>query len=119
MSKHEDVVRVRPMLDHAREAIEMIRHRKRADLEKDRTLELSLVRLVEIVGEPAGRVSPATCQRFPSVPWPRIVGMRNRLIHGYNKVDLALLWDTVELELPALVRELEIILEEMARDPAT
>ena len=94
------------MLDHAVEAVEMIRGHTRADLDKDRKLNLALVRLVEIVGEAAAHVSDAERRRHPEVPWEDIVGMRNRIVHGYDEVDFDILWDIVELHLPPLIAEL-------------
>ncbi len=75
-------------------------------------LELALTRLVEIIGEAAARVSPSTREKCSEIPWLAIVGMRNRLIHGYDAIDLNMLWDTVEVDLPPLVAALEKILEE-------
>ena len=114
MTQHDDEIRLRHMLEHAREARGMIRGKKRADLLKDRILELALVRLIEIVGEAAARVSPEGCRRYSRVPWSEITGMRNRLVHGYDQVDLDVLWDTIEHDLPPLVAELERILETKA-----
>ena len=51
MSRHDPRVYIHHMLDHASEALEMTQGRSRADLDTDRTLELSLVRLMEVVGE--------------------------------------------------------------------
>jgi uncharacterized protein with HEPN domain len=56
MSRHEGDVRLRHVLDHAREAVTMTRGSARADLDTDRRLNLALVRLLEIVGEAAARV---------------------------------------------------------------
>lgn len=83
-----------------------------ADLSHDRKLELSLVRLIEIVGEAASRVSSQGRQRYPEIPWREASGMRNRLIHGYDKVDLDLLWNTVQADLPSLITTLEKILND-------
>jgi uncharacterized protein with HEPN domain len=58
MTRHDDLVRLRHMLDHAREAVSLIEGKRREDLARERLLELSLVRLIEIVGEAAARVSP-------------------------------------------------------------
>lgn len=113
MSRHDDQVSMRHMLDHAREACAIARGRKRSDLESDRMLQLSLTRLAEIVGEAASRVSISTREKYPEIPWPDIVGMRNRLIHGYDIVDLDLLWDTVETDLPSLIAQLEAILRDL------
>jgi len=48
-----------------------------------------------------------------TIPWPDIVGMRNRLIHGYDNVDLDILWDTVEVDLPSLTTKLEKVLADL------
>ncbi len=87
MFSRRDRVRLDHMLDHAREAITLTRGKTRADLDSDRLLSLALVRLLEIVGEAAGRVSKEECALHPEIPWPQIIGLRNRLIHGYDAVD--------------------------------
>lgn len=79
------------MFDHAREAVAMAKGRTRADLDADRQFNLALVRLLEIVGEAANRMPEDERARFPDVPWPQIVGLRNRLIHGYDEVDFDIL----------------------------
>lgn len=107
MSKHDDRTRLRHMLDHAQEAISMIQGSSREDLEQNRMLELALVRLIEIIGEAAARTSEDTRERLPEIPWPQITGMRNRLIHGYDEVDIQILWDTIVDDLPPLVSQLK------------
>jgi len=99
------------MLDHAREAVAMIKGKERTDLLHNRMLELSLIRLIEVIGEAAARVSPDGQAKYPSIPWPQAVGMRNRLVHGYDQVDLDVLWDTIKYDLPPLIKALEKILE--------
>jgi len=70
-------------------------------------LRLALTRAVEIVGEAAAQVSEAGRAELTSIPWPQIVGMRNRLVHAYFDIDPNLLWDTVELALPPLLDQLK------------
>jgi len=111
MTQHDDIVRLQHILEHAREAVGMIQGKERADLRHERMLELSLIRLIEVVGEAAARVTPDGQAKYPSIPWPQVVGMRNRLIHGYDQVDLDILWDTIEDDLPPLITKLEKILE--------
>lgn len=110
MTRHDDGTRLRHMLDHAREAVAMIRDHKREDLETDRKLNLALVRLVEIIGEAAARVSLRGQELAPDIPWQDIIGMRNRIVHGYDEVDFDILWDVVELHLPPLIVELERVI---------
>ena len=110
MTRHDDLIRLRHMLDQAREAVDMTRGRTRDDLRQNRMLQLALVRLIEIVGEAAARVTPDGQQRYPAIPWQRARAMRNRLIHGYDQVDLDVLWDTLTDDFPPLMAELDKIL---------
>lgn len=108
--RRDDWVRLRHMLDAAQDAMSFIRERRRADLEDDRMLVLSLVKCLEIIGEAAARVSKDIQREAPQIPWADIVGMRNRLIHGYYEVDLDRVWDTVQDDLPPLMEALEELL---------
>ncbi len=109
MLSEKDSVRLRHMLDYSREAVQLVTGRTRADLDTDRLLELALVRLIELVGEAAARISPLTRDQYPQIPWSLIVSMRNRLIHGYDSIDHDVLWDTLTDDLPTLIADLERI----------
>lgn len=79
MSRHDDRISLRQMLDYARRACDMARGRQRSDLDTDEMLQLALTRLVEITGEAASRVSKSTQQNHTDVPWTDIINMRHRL----------------------------------------
>ncbi len=111
MTRRNERIGLLHMLDHAVEAVQMIRGHTREDLDGDRKLNLALVRLVEIIGEAATRVTPDVRNRHPGIPWLDIVGMRNRIVHGYDQVDFDILWDVMELHLPPLITELQRILD--------
>ena len=111
MTQHDPAIRLRHMLDYSREAVEMVRGRTRADLDSDRQLNLSLVRLLEMIGEAAGRVPPGERERLPGIPWADIVGLRNRLVHGYDEVNFDILWVIVKDDLSPLIDELERTLQ--------
>ena len=72
---------LRQMLDHAQEGVELLGDKGRDAVKTNRVIQLALTRLVEIVGEAAGRVSEPTRKQNPQIPWPLRVGMRNRLAH--------------------------------------
>ncbi|MCG3178183.1 MAG: hypothetical protein BIFFINMI_00508 [Phycisphaerae bacterium] len=112
MTQHDDGTRLLDMLEYAEEAIEIAKGLDRADLDRDRKLNLALVRLAEIVGEAAARVSPAGRERLPGIPWAQMVGMRNRLVHGYDVVDFDVLWNVIRIDLPPLVAQLREALGE-------
>ena len=107
MLKAEDVTRMRHMLDAAHKAIEFIRNCERADLDKDEKLALSIVRLLEVLGEAAKNISSKCRDTYPEIPWRQIAGTRDRLIHGYFDVDLNIVWKIVSTNLPPLATQLE------------
>ncbi len=110
MSRHDDGVALRQMLDHIEEAVALAQPRTRADLESDRVFFLALLKLVEIVGEAATRISDAAKDGHPAIPWREIIGTRNRLIHGYDAVDYNILWEIVTADFQALAGQIKGIL---------
>ena len=105
--RKDDEVRLRHMLDAAREAVSFAESRTRGDLDRDRQLVLALVKDIEIVGEAATGVAEPTRQRLREIPWDRIIGMRHRLVHAYFDINLDIVWKTARDELPALIALLE------------
>jgi len=106
----DDAIRLRHMLDAAREALSFTRGRSRVDLDADRQLVLALVKEVEIIGEAAFRLSDDTRKSHPQMPWADIIGMRHRLVHAYFDVNLDILWRTVQVDLPELLAALESLI---------
>ncbi len=106
----DDLVRLRHMLDAAKEALSFSAGKFRTDLNSDRMLVLSIVKDVEIIGEAAAKVSQETRKISEEIPWQDIIDMRNHLTHAYFDVDLDILWDTIMNDLPPLVEALEKII---------
>lgn len=109
--RSEDMVRVHHMLDAAREALEFVANKTRADIEDDRLLVLGLMKSIEIIGEAASKISRESRLAHPAIPWVDVIGMCNRLIHAYADVDPDVLWQTVTDDLPSLIPILEKIIE--------
>ena len=101
--------RVQDMLDYAQEAVAMARGHSRADLNKDRMLELALTRLVELVGEAAWFVPDEYREQHSQVPWRVIVATRNQLTHGYSSIDLDEIWGIIQDDLLSLIAQLQAI----------
>ncbi len=70
-------------------------------------LQDSVIRRLLVIAEAARRVSDTTRQSLPNVSWQEINGMRNRLVHEYNDVNLNIVWDAVQFEIPPLIEELK------------
>lgn len=106
----DDLIRVRHLLDAAQKAVAFVQNKTRADLDQNEQLALSLVRLLEIVGESANTISDDFHSHYPDIPWRKMISLRNRLIHGYFDIDYNIVWDTVTNDLPSLIPMLEGIL---------
>ena len=79
----------------------------RQDFLRDTQVQDSVIRRLEIIGEAAGRISPEFRDAQPEIQWSEITGMRNRMIHGYDDVDMDIVWDTVERDIPHLIQIIE------------
>jgi uncharacterized protein with HEPN domain len=111
MTQHDPIVRLRHMRDHAAEAVEMLGDRTLDQLQNDRMLQLALVQLIEIVGEAATHIPADVRRTYPTIPWQLAADMRNKLIHGYDVIEFAVVYDTVRDDLPPLVQQLDEIIQ--------
>lgn len=112
MLPDSDIVRLRHMLDAALEVMEFAEGRSRLDLNNNPMFSRAVVRDIEIIGEAANKITQQTRDEYPTLPWASIIGMRNRLIHGYFDVDLDRLWDTITIDLPELIVELRRVIQQ-------
>ena len=95
------------MIEAAEQALAFAAGRHRSDLDTDAQLRMALTPAIHVVGEAASQMSDAGRTELPTVPWAQVIGMRNRLVHAYFDINRQVLWDTVQLALPALLAELK------------
>lgn len=67
----------------------------------------AILRVLEIIGEAASRITTDTHGAYPEIPWQQIIGLRNRVVHGYFDIDLNLIWQIVHQDIPALIDQLQ------------
>jgi uncharacterized protein with HEPN domain len=111
MTRHEKVVILNQMRSYAIEAVNILEGKERSDLDQDRLINLALSRLLEIIGEAANRIPEVFQEEHPEIPWRQIISARNRLIHGYDNVDFDILWNIVKIDLPNLIKSLDVLLK--------
>jgi len=109
--RHEDKVRLRHMLDAALEIQQYVQSSTRGDLDRDRKLVHSLVRLLEIIGEAASQISDELRENAVEIPWFIIIGMRNRLVHAYFSINLDVVWSTSTIDIPSLIEDIKRLLD--------
>jgi uncharacterized protein with HEPN domain len=107
MTQHDDRLYLGQMLDAAREAAGYIVGIDLDAFSEDRMRQRAVVYVIQMIGESARRVSPSTRTHLSEIPWPQVVGMRNRLVHDYLHVDYEEVWRTAKEDLPSLIETLE------------
>ena len=110
-----DAVHLLDILDSARKIKTYIEGVARDEFLCDTRLQDSIVRRLEIIGEAAARVSAESREKYPDIPWAAIRGMRNRMIHRYDDIDMGIVWETVRRDIPRLIQ----MIEPLAQSEAT
>ncbi len=80
--------------------------------EADFRINFAVVRALEIIGEATKRLPKELRQRYPELPWRGMAGMRDRIIHGYDTVDLQIVWDVVRGDIPQIKPRIQQILSD-------
>ena len=104
--------RLRDILE-AIAAIDRYRDRDRSAFEQDELLQVWFLRHLQIIGEAARRLPDEVRDLASDIPWHKIIGMRNILVHGYFAIDLDVVWDAVQRDVPLLKPAVEALLEKL------
>ena len=91
--------------------IDKYAERGRPAFVSDELIQTYIVHNLQILGEAAAKIPTDQQSQYPELPWPKMVGMRNVLVHNYFNIDLDIVWQVVESELPALKEKIGRILE--------
>jgi uncharacterized protein with HEPN domain len=109
---HRDMQYLSDILDSAEIALSHVSKKNADDFGQDIQCQDAVIRRIEIIGEAANRISDATQSKYEQLPWHQMIGMRNMMIHKYDSIDLEIVWDTVQRDLPPLVALLKTILND-------
>lgn len=80
------------------------------DFQEDIKTQYAIIRCFEVIGEASKRIPEDYRSKYQSVPWKIMAGMRDRLIHGYDVVDVTILWRTIKIDIPELEKNMSLIL---------
>lgn len=101
------------ILEAAKLALEYVGDKTREEFFGDLQCQDAVIRRLEIIGEAVRRISEETRASYPDLPWSDMVSMRNIMIHEYDDIDLAIVWETVNNDLTPLIDALEKILQSL------
>ena len=98
------------IIEHMNSAEEFIAEMTFDEFLNDKKTVLSVTKCIEVVGEATKHIPDPIREKYPEIPWRDMAGIRDRLVHGYFKVDLSIVWTTVTVEFPELRAMLENVL---------
>jgi uncharacterized protein with HEPN domain len=113
----DDVIRLRHISDAAAMIESALTGKDAASFDRDPILLLAIVKCLENIGEAARQLSPAGQGALPGIPWSRVVGMRNHLVHVDFDIDQQIVWDTATREVPQLAARIAAKLAEGSDAP--
>ena len=108
----DDSIYIGHMLDLMRKAVGKAQGKSKEAYDRDEDARIVLTHLVQMIGEAANRVPPASRAVHASVPWKQIVGVRHRIVHDYLEVDYDIIWEIVTRDFPPLIPVIASILGE-------
>jgi len=107
---HEFLDFVEDILDAMDKAEVLVKGYTYRDFEEDFRTNFAVIRALEIIGEATKRLPMSLRVQYPEIPWTGMAGMRDRIIHGYDTVDLQIVWDVVEKDIPEIKPHIQQIL---------
>jgi uncharacterized protein with HEPN domain len=103
---------VEDILDAMEKAESLLEGVSYEKFEADFRVNFAVVRALEIIGEAAKRLPEYLREKYPAIPWKGMAGMRDRIIHGYDNVDLQIVWDVVKQDIPKIKPTIQRIIKD-------
>ncbi|QTA38349.1 DUF86 domain-containing protein [Thermosipho ferrireducens] len=108
----DDVVYLKHILDSMDAILNFVRGKTYNEFVKNRMMWSAVIREIEVVGEATKNLSYKFREKYPEIPWRKMAGMRDVLIHGYFKTDLEAVWKTAVEDIPNLKSKIEKIIKD-------
>ena len=111
--KSKDRILIQKIISYINDIKKYVENMQARDFLDDRKTITACAFTVSQIGELAKQIEKDTMDKYKNIPWNSIKGMRNKIVHDYENIDLSVLWGTIKESLPKLEEELkEIILNE-------
>jgi uncharacterized protein with HEPN domain len=95
------------MLIAARKALQFAADVKHDRFQSDEILQNAVIRMIQVIGEAANKLSEERRRSISAIPWEKMIGLRHRLVHDYFNINIPLIWQVLQDDLPTLIRTIE------------
>ena len=109
--KKKDIVYIKHIRDSIKLICEYTENLDKIEFIINDIIQDAVIRRIEVIREAAKNVSVEFTDKYPEVPWKKIAGMRDKLIHGYFNVDIERVWNVIIKDIPALKKQIEDIID--------
>ena len=109
--KKKDIVYIK----HIRDAIDLIldytKELNKTSFSSKEVVQDAVIRRIQVIGEAVKNVSTIFREKYTEIPWKKISGMRDKIIHGYFNVDIDIVWKVIVKDIPILKKNIEEIIK--------
>ena len=106
MIVHEDLPYVKHILDALYDIEDSVEGKSKTAFKKNKDVCDACIRRLEVIGEASKNISEQLKKRYPEVVWKHVTGTRNVMIHAYFRVDLDIVWEIIQKDLPFLKEQM-------------
>ena len=107
---------IQDILDSIVEVKKFVEGMRFEDFTKDKKTVNAVIRSLEVIGEAAKKVPEDLREGYPQIPWKRMTGMRDKLIHEYFGIDLEIVWEAINNELPPIKPMIQKVLKDIENE---
>lgn len=111
----DNTIYIKHILDEITDIQNFIKNSTEENFATNTMMQKAIIRSIEVIGEAANNVASSFQKQHPQIPWRKITGMRNKLIHDYFEIDLALVWQVTTRDLKPLKKQLLKLLSQLGK----
>ncbi|MDD5133176.1 MAG: DUF86 domain-containing protein [Candidatus Nanoarchaeia archaeon] len=112
----DPLIYIEHILESIRDIDDFTRDTSKEEFDEDKEKINAVVRSLEIIGEAVKNIPISFREKYPEIPWKKIAGLRDIIIHHYFDVDLGVIWSTIKEDLPLLEKQIKKIEKDIKQE---